>query len=86
MKSFLSRPAIVPEVVAVQCNYCGRDVEKDEFGYFEDHISLEKDWGYHSPFDGEVHTIDLCVDCYQEWTAQFEIPTQVEFQEYILEE
>ena len=81
MKTFLDRAAVLPEVTDVCCNYCGRDVEKDTTGYFEDHISITKNWGYHSPYDGESHIIDLCVDCYRDWTSQFEIPPQVE-QEY----
>ena len=85
MKTFLDRPTVLPEVTDVRCNYCGRDVEKDTTGYFEDHISLTKHWGYHSPYDGESHIIDLCVDCYQDWTSQFEIPVQVEYVDYVWE-
>lgn len=86
MKTFLQRPAVLPEVADVRCNDCGRHVAKDVTGYFEDHISLTKDWGYHSPYDGQSHTIDLCIDCYKSWTAQFEIPPQVEDTNYVWEE
>jgi hypothetical protein len=52
-------------------------VEKEDPGYLEDHVSLSKTWGYFSPFDGEAHNIDLCVDCYQGWISHFEIPPYI---------
>jgi len=58
----------------VRCNSCGKDVDKNEIGYMEDHVSLSKLWGYHSPYDGEAHDIDLCVGCYRDWISRFEIP------------
>jgi len=85
MKTFENRQAMVPELAAVRCNLCGRDVEKNSVGYLEDHISLTKMWGYHSPYDGEAHEIDLCVDCYDGWTKQFEIPPQVQAPNYVWE-
>ena len=78
MKAFLERPVMLPELDAVHCNVCGKEVEKNAIGYFEDHVSLTKSWGFHSPYDGEAHAIDLCVDCYKDWTSRFEIPPQVE--------
>jgi len=67
----------VKEISDICCNECGRAVGKNDFGYFEDHISLEKNWGYHSPYDGESHSIDLCLDCYNGWIAKFQIPPDV---------
>ncbi|MCL2356735.1 MAG: hypothetical protein FWC70_06210 [Defluviitaleaceae bacterium] len=74
MKTFSQQNVIMPQLSDVRCNSCGKDVDKNEIGYFEDHISLSKLWGYHSPFDGESHDIDLCVDCYKNWITGFEIP------------
>jgi len=70
----LLQSAVTPQLVDVRCNACGREVEKQTPGYFEDHVSLTKTWGYHSPFDGEAHEVDLCVDCYSVWIGGFEIP------------
>ncbi|MCL1786562.1 MAG: hypothetical protein FWG38_01135 [Defluviitaleaceae bacterium] len=67
----------------VCCNQCGRGIEKDATGYVEDYILLTKDWGYHSPYDGESHTINLCVDCYKDWTQHFTIPPQVQYANYV---
>jgi len=78
MKVFSERTVIQKELVDVRCNMCGCDICKDASGYLEDHVSLSKDWGYLSPFDGESHAIDLCVDCYRDWIAKFAIPPNVE--------
>ncbi|MCL1842343.1 MAG: hypothetical protein FWF79_00865 [Defluviitaleaceae bacterium] len=74
MRAFIERSVVVPQLSDIRCNSCGRDVDKNAVGYFEDHVSLSKTWGYHSPYDGEAHDIDLCVNCYQNWITNFEIP------------
>jgi len=82
MRTFLQRPATLSELDNVNCNSCARHIEKDTVGYFEDHIAFTKRWGYHSPYDGESHSIDLCTDCYRGWVAGFKIPPQVELVNY----
>ena len=77
MRVFLEKTIVKPALTDVTCNVCGRGVSKDAFGYFEDHLSICKNWGYHSPYDGETHAIDLCIDCYQGWVDGFEIPPKV---------
>jgi len=79
MRVFLNRTIPLPELQNVSCNSCGREVIKDTHGYFEDHLSITKAWGYHSPFDGQIHDIDICIDCYESWVSQFEIPPHVEY-------
>ena len=74
MRIFLERDVLTPLLSDVRCNVCGREMQKENPGYFEDHVSLSKTWGYFSPFDGEAHDIDVCVDCYKDWIARFEIP------------
>jgi len=78
MKTFVENTQTIPKINSVACNLCGRAVEKNGMGYFEDYISLTKNWGYHSPYDGESHSMDLCLDCYNGWIAKFEIPPEVE--------
>jgi len=78
MRLLVERNIVTAHLADVQCNSCGRSVEKDNVGYYEDHVSLSKTWGYHSPFDGEAHAIDLCVNCYRDWIAHFEIPPHVD--------
>lgn len=78
MRVFLERQVLVPELETIQCNVCAKYVPKNSIGYFQDHVSLTKNWGFHSPYDNEAHSIDLCVDCYKDWTSSFEIPPLVE--------
>ena len=77
MRVFLEETVVKQALSDVSCNVCGRSVSKDASGYFEDHVSLSKAWGYHSPYDGEIHVMDVCVDCYQDWTMGFEIPPKI---------
>ena len=79
MRVFLETPVMLPQLENVRCNSCGTEVPKNAVGYFEDHIDISKKWGFHSPYDGELHSIDLCVGCYESWVADFEIPPQVEY-------
>jgi len=74
MKLFTERTVVKRELSDVRCNACGAAVSKDASGYMQDYVSVHKDWGYHSPFDGESHAIDVCVDCYQNWVGKFVIP------------
>jgi len=83
MKIYMERPAVQQELVYVRCNLCGVDIERDMAGYFEDYVSIVKNWGYNSPYDGEVHSIDLCQNCYQSWVSKFIIAPQVEYAEYV---
>jgi len=78
MRIFMERSVPHQELSEVRCNSCGQDVNKNHIGYFEDHVSLSKTWGYHSPYDGEAHDIDLCVGCYKDWINKFEIPPSVD--------
>jgi hypothetical protein len=74
MKVFAEKAVISHELTGVRCNRCGRELLKDEAGYFEDYLSVSKKWGYHSPMDGDLHEFDLCIDCYNEWVKGFQIP------------
>ena len=77
MRVFTEQAAVLKTLSDVHCNVCGQGIEKDAAGYLLDHVSLSKEWGYLSPYDGEAHAIDLCVGCYQSWIGQFKIPPQV---------
>ena len=77
MRVFLEKTVTKHELTDICCNVCGRGINQDDSGYFEDHVTFSKSWGYHSPFDGESHAIDLCVECYQAWIRQFQIPPNV---------
>ena len=85
MITFLKSPTTLPEVTDISCNSCARHIEKDNKGYFEDYIALNKRWGYHSPYDGERHTLDICSDCYRAWVSEFKMPPQVEALQHVWE-
>jgi len=60
-----------------RCNLCGQQVNKDDFGYIDDHLSVDKVWGYGTPLDGETHKFDLCYDCYTDLINRFVIKPEV---------
>ena len=48
-------------IESLRCNCCGRVIQSREC------FSAVKHWGYDSPYDGEVHAMDICADCYAVW-------------------
>ena len=61
----------------VKCNLCGYQVKKDKFGYVEDHLCINKTWGYGQPSDGETHLFRLCYACYINLLEKFVIPPRI---------
>lgn len=59
------------QVERVICNCCGQDIKKDRFGQLEDYVTIKKNWGYNSAFDGQVHDYDICNECYRDWINKF---------------
>jgi len=55
------------------CNVCGASIKKLDRGFFEDHLEVEKTWGYGVPIDGEKHAFDICYACYENLLARFSI-------------
>ncbi len=74
MRITQSKLTEVSEVTEIVCNKCGKNIEKDSFGYFEECLSVEKLWGYKSKRDGVTHSFDICQDCYDSFIAGFSIP------------
>jgi len=60
-------------LVAVTCNLCGKTVPKTEPPYLDDWFAAEKTWGYGTVYDGETHSFDLCLECYQELAGHMKI-------------
>ncbi|NMA83004.1 MAG: hypothetical protein GX962_03960 [Epulopiscium sp.] len=61
------------EVASIHCNGCGTPIPRDKHGNFEETLHIEKEWGYLSKRDGEIHSIDLCQNCYEKWINTFAI-------------
>ena len=65
----------------IVCNICGEKILKNEFGYFEDFLEINKTWGYHSSFDGETHDFDICMQCYKKFLDEMKIKPSSEASE-----
>lgn len=76
MKRYKEVKVTAAQVYEVRCNCCGRRICRDEAHPYTDYLSIEKEWGYDSPYDGERHTADICADCYQKWIGSFVIPPE----------
>ncbi len=73
MRIFKNTNCEKQEVEKVFCNICGKEIEKDIYGYYRDYLHIEKDWGYNSNKDGENHSIDICEECYDNLIKSFKI-------------
>lgn len=76
MRIFLERTIAKEALESVQCNQCGQEIKKNDFGYFEDHLSVTKTWGFGTAIDGETHTFDLCFTCYTGLIGKFKFPPE----------
>lgn len=62
----------------MKCNVCGKEI-KVENGIIEEGVlSADKVWGYFSEKDGQIHSFDICEDCYDKWIKTFKIPVEIE--------
>lgn len=57
----------------VYCNQCGQAIEKRR----EDYLEVNKEWGYFSNKDLEIHNFCLCEKCYDEIVKGFKLPIQI---------
>lgn len=84
---------ITTEVVVddIICNCCEKPIKKDNFTYygtlnptkeFEDCLEINKEWGYLSDYDCEIHSFHICQSCYKKWIDSFKIPIDIEEVEY----
>ncbi|MBR1737720.1 MAG: hypothetical protein IJ736_12005 [Firmicutes bacterium] len=65
------------KIEKIYCNLCGEEIKKaDGSDIFEDHLSVEKNWGYFSKKDGENHSFDICERCYDKIIGEFKIPIE----------
>lgn len=62
----------------VLCNCCGRKIRIKNGIPEEECIRMEIPFGYFSKKDGQTQRFDLCEDCYDNMTANFRIPVEIE--------
>lgn len=68
----------------IYCNHCGKMLHIGQAEQSEDCLKVEKEWGYFSAKDRELHTFYLCETCYDAWIQTFEIPVSREQVEELL--
>ncbi|MDF2538994.1 MAG: hypothetical protein K0S76_2015 [Herbinix sp.] len=61
----------------VLCNSCGKNLKVVNGILMEDAFEANKEWGYFSNRDTEVHHFNLCEECYEKMVANFIIPIEV---------
>jgi hypothetical protein len=78
MRKTVEKLKSVDDTAEIYCNICGGALSTDSFGYFPDHLSVDKKWGYASDFDNERHEFDICAQCYKKLISSFVIPIHTE--------
>lgn len=63
------------------CNCCGQEISITGQHPYPEYLSIHKEWGYDSPYDGETHEIDICPACYEKWITTFCVSPRAEAQE-----
>lgn len=74
MKSYSNETIVIEKECSVKCNCCGKEIASDKYGYTSDYLSVNKRWGYNSSFDNEIHSFDICEECYKNIISNFKIP------------
>jgi ribosomal-protein-alanine N-acetyltransferase len=67
------------------CNVCGKEIKVENDIVKEDCLIVEKEWGYFSDKDLEVHHLCICEHCYDEWIKSFKIPVKIIEQENVFQ-
>ena len=66
------------------CNGCGKVIAVKNGMPMEGVLQVRQAWEYMSGKDGEVDSFDLCEECYDRLTEQFQIPpTKIEAVELV---
>lgn len=65
------------KIFTVICNKCKKAVKAENNIIKEGVYEAEYSFGYFSRKDGETHSFDLCEDCYDQITADFLIPPEI---------
>ncbi len=62
------------ELDEVICNQCGKSIKIENGVQKAEMCEVTKRWGYFSNKDLEVHTFDLCEECYDRLIEGFKVP------------
>ncbi|WP_455714930.1 hypothetical protein [Anaerosporobacter sp.] len=61
----------------MNCNVCGKKLKFDHGILKEDVFTAKKEWGYFSDMDLQVHSFNVCEDCYNKMVSTFVIPVDI---------
>ena len=65
------------ELIAVVCNECGKYLLVENWILKEGCFEADAVFGYFSKKDGQIHSFDLCEECYDKMVEKFAIPPEV---------
>lgn len=60
----------------IRCNCCGKPMALENGIIKEGICTVDCLWGYFSNKDGERYVFDLCEECYDKITKEFQIPVE----------
>ena len=61
------------KLIKIICNQCGTSEDVDGGLMKKEFVSVEKEWGYFSDKDTQIHRFDLCEACYDGLWQDFAI-------------
>lgn len=65
------------KIIDIYCNKCGKNIKVENNIVKEGVFSIDYKWGYFSRRDSEIHSFDLCEECYEELLNSFVIETEI---------
>ncbi len=77
MKIFEKKIVTKKQVKYILCNKCGKKINFKHKFKRQDYLDVKKNWGYHSDYDGQVHSFQICRECYKELINSFEIKPKI---------
>lgn len=60
------------------CNRCKKQFDLEKGIVKEGIFEVKYQWSFFSHKDGQIHSFDLCEQCYEAWVKEFQIPVDVE--------
>lgn len=61
----------------MRCNVCGKKLKVEHGILKEDVFTARKEWGYFSEKDLQVHSFNICEECYNKMVSSFVIPVDI---------
>ena len=68
----------------IYCNACGKKMKFEHGILKEDVFTAKKEWGYFSDKDLQVHTFNICENCYNKMVSEFVIPVDISIKQEVM--